>query len=425
MAAMDEPQVAATEMERLRPKVATLFEREGVFYAKILKRPVEIVSNRNMLTPLEMNPGGDFAQFDPAGGALGTGGGPSWDKGSMPPTFLRWAGQWTKKAEWATDDARKSVLNTTRWLVSKAMAEFRRHMDSLCMTAGNGVLGTVTSVSNSGGFDTVTLNTDGYAARLLRFGTRITYYLANLSAVRHATGVNTPITYYDLIGKQIKTATTTGLAATDLVGLAGMASANPVSFLGVPYHHSNASSGTWLGIDRALNPQVRATRVNAAGTFALPFARLAMNKLGDRIGIDNEYAPEAWMHPCQKGAYEELGQLVSLMNMSAGASGGESRGLNLYYGGKMQMAGANVNVSNSWDKTRIDFVIYELWGRGVMKEADFYKNKAGQMFFELRDITDGSVKTAELFYITVAHNMFMTNPAAGCYIDGLTIPSGY
>jgi hypothetical protein len=79
-----------------------------------------------------------------------------------------------------------------------------------------------------------------------------------------------------------------------------------LGLFGLPYHHSNASTGTWLGFNRATTPEIRANRVNAAGGLALPFARLAINKIGDRIGMDTQIQVEAWMHPAQKQAYEAV-----------------------------------------------------------------------------------------------------------------------
>ena len=47
------------------------------------------------------------------------------------------------------------------------------------------------------------------------------------------------------------------------------------ALFGVPYHHSNASAGTWLGFSRATTPEIRANRVNAGGAaLTLPLPRL-------------------------------------------------------------------------------------------------------------------------------------------------------
>ena len=204
--AQTEAQVVGLELERVLPKVPTLFEREGLFYAALEKRPVEIVSNRDMRVPLEIRPGGNPGHFDPNGGDLGRGDAPTYDKAVVPPVFLKHGVEVTTLSVWATDDRRKAVLNSFRQTLAKSMAEFRRFVDSLCMTAGNGVLGVISGVTNAGGLDTYTLGTDGFGARLLRFGQTINVYDTNLSTNRTA-GAEKKITFHDLANKQIKVPT--------------------------------------------------------------------------------------------------------------------------------------------------------------------------------------------------------------------------
>ena len=70
--AVAESQVAATELEKVIPKVRVLFERDDKFYANIKKRDVEKISHRQMRVPLELRPGGSFQYFNPDGGDLGS-----------------------------------------------------------------------------------------------------------------------------------------------------------------------------------------------------------------------------------------------------------------------------------------------------------------------------------------------------------------
>jgi hypothetical protein len=391
------------------------------FYSSVEKRDVEVMSARDMRIPLELRPGGQFGQFDPDGGDLGVGDGPTFDKAVTNVVYIKHAIQWTKKAEWATDEKRKAVISTFRHLMATSMNEFRRNTDSLCMTAGNGVLGTITSVSTGAGVDTYTLTTDGYGARLLRFGMPICVYDSTLATQRTTVvGANTSskLTFHDGPNKQVKVLAFTGAQAGDKIVVSGVTGASPVSMNGVPYHSSNASSGTWLGFDRSLTPEIRANRVNAAGTLALPHARLALNKIGDRIGIARNFKPVAWMHPCQKQAYEELGMLVSIIQKTA-----KDEALDLYFGDNMQLAGAGIKTSYSWDKARIDFILGEQWGRAELHPAKFYEVE-GRKIFELRG-TSGGVATSMVFYLVAAFNLFNKNPASASYIDGLTVPSGY
>jgi len=89
----------------------------------------------------------------------------------------------------------------------------------------------------------------------------------------------------------------------------------------------------------------------------------------------------------------------------------------------MQLAGAPVKTSYSWDKTRIDFVVADVWGRAEMHPADFY-TVDGRRIFEIRG-SSGGVATSQIFYITASFNLFVSNPAVCSYISGLTVPTGY
>jgi hypothetical protein len=418
--AQTESQVVALELERVNSKVPTLFDREGLFYAALSKRPVEIVSNRDMRIPLEIRPGGNSGHFDPDGGDMGRGDAPSYDKATISPVFTKHAVEVTTLSQWATDDRRKAVLNTFRQTLAKSMAEYRRFVDSLCMTAGNGVLGTITSVATAGGVDTYTLTTDGFGARLLRYGQTINIYNAGLTLDRTA-GNEVKISFYDIVNKQISVPSVPGATAGDLIVSQGLSSTPPVSILGIPYHHSNSSVGSWMGFDRSVTPEIRSNGISANSAFlTLPLPRLAMNAIGNRVGMDNVGKLQAWMHPCQVQSYENLGFLVTQLNQT-----GEGKGLDLYFGGSMQMAGCPVKKSFSWDKTRIDFVGLDVWGRGVIQEAGFYKPEGSVKYvFEIRGAS-GGVACSNIFYIAAGFNVFMNNPAGAAYISSLKVPSGY
>jgi hypothetical protein len=128
------------------------------------------------------------------------------------------------------------------------------------------------------------------------------------------------------------------------------------------------------------------------------------------------------MHPAQVQAYEEIGQLVIMIQKQP-----KDESLNMYFGnGKgngMSMAGANVTGSFNWDRTRIDFVVDEVWGRGEILPIGFYTTD-GRKIFEIRG-PSGGVVTADIFYMVCGMQTFVTNPAATSYIDTLAVPAGY
>jgi hypothetical protein len=414
--AVVEQQMAALELERVIPKIRVAFERDDKFFANIKKRDVEKISNRQMRVPLELRPGGAFQYFNPDGGDLGRGGGPTFDKAVLTCVFASENIEYTKLAQWSTDDDRKSIVNGVRRLTATALDELRRQLDAQMMQDGSGVIGVVTSDTPAGGSNVIVLTTDGFGARLMRFGQTVQIFDTTLATLR-GSGV---ITNWDVENKTISiTPQIAGVIATDKIVTNGIASPTALPALyGVPYHHSNASTGTWLGFSRATTPEIRANRVNGlAAALTLPLPRLAINKIGNRIGIDNDFAPNAWMHPAQKAAYEEIGQLVSTIFKKA-----SEESLNMYFDG-MQMAGAPVKCSFNWDKTRIDFVTDSVWGRGEILPLGFYTTD-GRNIFEIRGAS-GGVATAEIFYMVVGMQTFVNNPAGCSYIDSLAVPSGY
>lgn len=415
--AVVESQVAALELERVIPKIRVLFERDDKFYANIKKRDVEKISNRQMRIPLELRPGGAFGYFNPDGSDLGRGGGPTFDKAVLNSVFVSEAIEYTKLTQWSTDDERKAITNGVRRLTATAIDELRRQLDSQMMQDGTGTIGVISAASTAAGVDTYTLGTDGFGARLMRFGQTIQVFDTTLATLR---GSGT-ITKWDVENKSIDvTPAIAGAIATDKIVTAGIASPTSLPALfGVPYHHSNASTGTWLGFSRASTPEIRSNRVNAnSNALSLPFPRLAVNKIGNRVGIDNDFSPNAWMHPAQVQAYEELGQLVIMIQKTA-----KDEALDMYFGDKMQMAGVPVKKSFNWDKTRIDFIVDEVWGRGEILPIGFYTTD-GRKIFELRG-PSGGVMTAEIFYMVCGMQTFVSNPAGTAYIDVLAVPSGY
>lgn len=419
--AQAEADVAATELENVDPLVPVLFEREGPFYQWIDSAKDVEISGRDARVPLEIWPGGNFGHYDPDGGALGLGSAPKYDKAVVNSQNLKMGTQYTRKAEWATESGRKAVVNTVRRLSASAITEFRRYVDSLLMTGGTGILGTVSAVSNAGGYDTVTLGTDGFGAKLLRYSQEVAYFDATLATNRTA-GTDKTITFHDTVSKQIKTATTANLAPTDKVvigGLGNVTGASVVSLLGVPYHHSNASSGTWLGLDRATYPQIRANGINAnSGSIALSYVRRAINIIGDRVGMDNMQNQVAWTHPCQVQAIESLGWGLTTIQKSA-----KEEGLNLFFAVD-QIGGIPIKKSFSWDKTRIDFTVKGVWKKVVFKQPGLYK-KGSETLFDIRSTTDGSPKTSLVFYYVIGTNTYVVNPPLCSYIYALAVPTGY
>ena len=422
MGSQNEAAVLGLEIERVRSKVPVAFEVDDTWYSMLdTNKNVEVISGRDMRVPIKLRPGGKFGHYDPNGGDLGRGSGPFFDKAVIGAVHFKHAFEWTKKSDMVTEESRKAVLSSFRDLMATSMDEFRRQVDSACLTAGNGVVVANTTLSaggGTGGADRWTIaNTDGFGVRLVRFDQDVSIYNTGLTTKRGEATIN----FIDLENRIVDTLpATAGTVTGDKLVFSGLSGSTPVGIFGLPYHHSNASSGFWLGFDRSLVPEIRANAVNANNAaLSLQFARLALNKAGNRVGRDKVGKVVAMMHPAQKAAYEEMGQLATIIQKQP-----KAEALNMYFNDDMQMAGAPVKEHFSWDKTRIDFVNISAWGRAQLQKAGFYTDPASRKFFEVRG-QSGGVAASFLFYLTVSMNVFIDNPACATYIYGLPIPAGY
>lgn len=414
--AVTETRVDALELERVMPKVKKVFEQDDLFYSSIKKRNVVIVSYRSMKVPLELRPGGRFQYFNADGGDLGRGDGPTWDNASVTPVFLSENIEYTKLTEWSTNNDKKAVVNAVRRMIAGALDELRRQIDSQLVSGdGTGVVGTIDAVATTGGVDTYTLDNE-YGARLVRHGQIVQVYDATLATLRGKGA----ITEWDVDAGTIDvTPAVAGAVATDVLVVDGLS--NPASLPalhGVKYHHSNASTGTWQGFSRATTPEIRSNRVNAGSSaLSMSLPRLAINKMGNRVGIKNNFKVNAWLHPAQKQAFEDVGQAMMSIQKQP-----KSESLNFYFD-KMSFAGAPDKPHFSWSKKRIDFIDEDVWGRAEILPIGFYRTD-GRNIFEIRGAS-GGVATADIFYMVNGFQTFLTNPGATAYIDNLAIPEGY
>src|SRR6476660_6087843 len=74
MAAQNNAQTIALQLEKVRDKVPLLYERDDVLLSMIQQRgDVEKVSSRNMRLPLQLVPGGKAGSYSADGGDLGRG----------------------------------------------------------------------------------------------------------------------------------------------------------------------------------------------------------------------------------------------------------------------------------------------------------------------------------------------------------------
>jgi len=422
MSAMQNSQTIALQLEKVRDKVPLLYERDDVLLSMIQQRgDVEKVSSRAMRLPLQVNPGGKAGSYNADGGDLGRGSGTVYDVATISPIFYRFAVEITKLVEYATNARDKAIENAAKREVANGMKQFRSFLDKLVQTAGNGVLGTISSISGS----TFTMTVPSGAA-LVYVGQTIQIYDPTLTTNRNIAGSTvTSVLAADPIGAQTITVDNVpaSTAAGDLIVHDGLTGASPVSLFGIKYHQNNATTGTWLNLNRATYPvQLATPRVNAGNAAITPAnVRLAINKVRKSLGINQVGRLIAYTSVEQEHAWENLGITISQVIKEGGA--GNANDLDLLFTGRKTMSGVPIKSSVNADQTRVDFLDLSHWGRAVMKDIDFFEI-GGQTVFPIYG-TSGGLSASYIFYFDTGFQVWNDSPRSGAYIDSLARPSGY
>src|SRR3989442_5829636 len=418
MPAMSNSQAVALQLEKVRDKIPLLYERDDILLAMIQQRgDVEKVSSRNMRLPLQLVPGGKAGSYNPDGGDLGRGSGTTYDVAQVTPIFFKFAVEITKLLEYATNAREKAIENAAKREVANGMKQFRAFLDKVLQTAGNGVLGTIGSVSGT----TLTMNTPPGAA-LVYVGQTIQIYDTTITTNRGSCNVVAadPISTTQTITVDALPA---GTVATDVIVHDGLSGAQPTSLFGIKYHQNNATTGTWLNLNRATYPvQLATPRVNAGNAALTPSnVRLAINKVRKALGINHLSKLIAYMAVEQEHAWEDLGITVSQIIKEGGGSNGND--LDLLFSGRKTMSGIPIKSSVNADQTRVDFLDLSHWGRAVLKDIDFYEVN-GNTVFPIYGAS-GGLAASYIFYFDTAFQVFDDSPRTGAFIDTLARPSGY
>ncbi len=413
MAQMANTQTVALQLEKVRKKLPLMYERDNVLFAKIEKRGEKVENaTRAMRLPLQLRPGGKAGQATMDGDDLGRGSGTKYDVPTVTPIFFRFAVEITKLVEYATNSSEKAIENAAKKEVKNGMAQFRSFLDKLTQTAGNGVLGTIGAINAL----VLTLSAP-YKAQLCYFNQTVSVYSANL-ATKRGTAEITAIDYD--AGTITVDAVPGGTIVTDLIVVDGVSGASPVSLFGLKYHHSVASTGTWLTLDRANYPEVRTPRVNAANSALAPaFIRLAKNKIRKALGVESLENVVAYLNLDQQHAWEAFGLSISTIIKQ-----GADQKVDPLFNKDQTMDGTPQLVSINADPTRIDFIALDHWGRAEIQGIDYYQLPNGQTIFPVYGAS-GGLASAYLFYFVTGFQIWNDNPRKGSYIDALLQPSGY
>lgn len=421
--------VVALQLEAVRDKLPELFHYNDVFFSRIdTRKDVIQVSSRAARVPLQVRPGSRVGAVSLSGGVLGRGDATFYDVATLTPISSRIAIEINEDVLKQTSGEPKSIRKVLNLEIRNAMREFRVQLNAWVQGDGTGVLATVSTLPSGTTANGITLTASQiavqnspYWAQLLRAGQLVSIYDTTITTNRGQIRIQS-IDYPNAIINVDTTyaAIPASLTVGDVFLPEGVSGANPVWYFGIHYHQSDATTGTWLNINRATEPEIRANSADA-GSNALTTApiRLLLNKIIQRVGRVNPKALVAHMHMAQQAAYEELAILVTEIHKGSG-----NEAYDMLYG-ESRLAGIPSMVDLHADRTRVDYINFDTWGKIESAPVDFLKLPDGRYFDRPIDATSGSQVASILFWIIWFGQFFIDNPPAVGYIKNLAVPSGY
>jgi hypothetical protein len=409
-------QSIALQLEKVRKRVPTAYEQEHVLLDMIDKRGDVIdVSTRNIRLPILIRPGGKGSQGTADFDDMGRGSGSTWDVGTLSTLQFRWAFEVSKLAEYATKGNDKAVEDVAVREVAEAMKMFKRFLDCVYQTAGNGQLDTISAISGN----TLTVANPN----IFYFNQDVQVYAAGLAAASR--GLATVVAVDPLLKTITLNALPPGTIVTDVLVInisQGAGGANPVSLEGLLYNHVDSASGSWNNLARSSYPEVLKTPHVAAGgaTITPALRRLGENKLRRVLGVDFDEPMVAFMNVDQEAAWENVG--ISIATVIQNQLGGDTSQDMLKRRPPKTFGGIPIKTSIHATIQRIDVICLKHWGRGVTKEIDLFE-EGGQTVFQLYG-SSGGLLAGYISYFDTVFNVFMDCPRFGFFFDGLALPVG-
>jgi hypothetical protein len=415
--------VVSLQMEKVRKKLSELFETSNVA-SNLVQRGAETeqISTRDYRIPFIYQRGGKYRTFNPDGGDMGRGSGPK--ATHMVATYFPvvYAIELTNLEMYATATSEKAVKKAFAYALTNAMKEFQVYTDYSFHTAGDGIFARPTSHSVVSSKSVYTLDT-AFATQLCRRGMGCTVYQNNLSAARvGATDSLAPRTIekVDIGQNQITLDQEVASAGNDdFILFEGVSGATPAWKNGLYKFNNSSTSGSLLSVVKADYPEIVAQEQPANGALNGVFGMLLLDELRQKrddevisgiIGLAHSKQRTAWykagmtISEWQRGSKDKMIDLVPDMSER-----------NFMY------AGVKHTIDKHQNRTRIDWFNPKIFGRAILKELDWHTVE-GRKLFELRGAS-GGVAAGMVFYLEQLEDWYSTDPGAGGYISGLTLPT--
>lgn len=402
-------------------------------------RITKTTNSLDFRAPIEFAPPGNFGAASLDGGAAGLGVGFVINQFTQTFFDVKMAFQLSYQAVKGTASEEQSVINAWRRTMEEGVPNMARYEDSSWHNLGgtDGQVAVATAYTGDGTGGTYTLDPD-VGARLIVPNMRVEI-INGATYKTGQTGVSPDNLPYVNAGsinyaaRTIKITCPTTLtggnvpASGDVLYFnSATPSGTPTWLNGLRSVNTTATSGTYLGVDRATYPAINSSAITSGGTLTpqMVFAlrnlikvRTGTSSKPNLIGLASEHQLAIMSQTIQNMQVFYRSQVTESQIdplPQANVEGG------VVYGGITHFE------DSLQSSTRIDYCDPNDWIRVYLDDkpgADFYRAPgSGQMFFPIYS-GNGSPTFAQAFYLISTLNYGNINPARSGLITGLTPPT--
>jgi len=428
-------QIYAVSMEKVRKNLPQLLSlSHSAFLKELKKTPVEKVSPwyagsgavLGYRIPVEQYMGGSFGGISLDNAAFPDGTQPTYQYMTIGYTAVTLSYNLPTISIDGTASSDQATVNVFKSTMKNAIKSFSAYEDSLAFGSGNAVLATgIGSGATPAGTDPLYYLEANFGPQRLELGQVVDVYNAAGSSKK---GTALTVTAIDPVNKTAQlSGTVTGPANSDVIAVANYSAtlAAGTTRYGLYNYNSSTTSGSTLGLSRTTVPELVTPNYTASASLTSAMG-LILNDyriqrrdetvIGKTLGIT---------HMAQRQAIFQTGdQVVNWMVQGPTIAKNLDRTpQNMGENERVPFCGIDYMVSKKADRSRLDQVVMDDWGRVNLKELDYFQTPDGKYIFEGRS-SAGNVKTSMNFFLVSSENTFCADPGAGGIISSLTIPTG-
>lgn len=428
-------QTLAIQMEKVSKKLPELFSLSTALTKVFKKTPVEKVSTwtagsgavLGYRIPIKQYMGGDLRVVSLDDGDLGDGSMGTYQYMAIAYSPLSLSFKVPTLTQMATDSSEQATKNVFKDTMEGALKTFAANEDALAFGSGDGILATGigTGAAPSGTNPVYTLEAN-FGPQRLELNQLVDVWNNGGTSTR---GTGLRVAAIDPVAK---TATLTGTVTSPanddnivVAGLSGTLAAGSTRY-GLYNYNSSATSGTTNTLSRTTVPELVTPNYTASAALSPIFGMLLTDYLIQRRDEEAVANMMGISHMSQRQAAYVTGDSIAEWQVP-----GPTIETNLdripknmkKEGSKFTFAGVEHTVCKRANRSRIDWIRTDNWGRVELAPPDFYKTPDGKYLFTDRSST-GSVKTATFFSLISTENTYSDDPGCAGIISALTIPAG-